>query len=55
MILSNHKRQSLSLLQIKIIPAGDTTMCRRHISRLPLANISFAERKFHIDSLSIFH
>jgi hypothetical protein len=51
MILRNHKRQSLLMLQMKIIPEGDTIMCRRHISYLPLANISYAERIFHIDTL----
>jgi hypothetical protein len=39
------------LAQNKIIPVRDTIMCRRHISYLPLANISFAERKFHIGTL----
>jgi hypothetical protein len=53
MILRNHKRQFLSVLHIKIIPKGDTTMCRRHISYLPLANISYGHRPYFTSTRSV--
>jgi hypothetical protein len=42
------------LLQIKFIPSG-IPQCAAGTFHMAIGHISFAERKFHIDILSIFH